>query len=85
MVVIMLIPLEIDHNRRSLWVKIHVPDEITMQEQAAQFLAGALPEAAGLVRSRLRRFAAVRVAAFSSRPRQRSSKKTRCTRAVRGK
>jgi hypothetical protein len=36
-------------------VKIYVPDEITMQEQAAQFLAGALPGAAGLVRSRLRR------------------------------
>jgi hypothetical protein len=45
----------IGRKSRSLWVRIYVPDEIAAREQAAQFLAGALPEAAGLVRSRLRR------------------------------
>lgn len=45
----------IGRKSRSLWVKISVPDEITTRDQAAQFLGGALPEAAGLVRSRLHR------------------------------
>jgi hypothetical protein len=45
----------IGRKSRSLWVKIYMPDEITTQEQAAQFLRGVLPEAAGLVRSRLHR------------------------------
>ena len=45
----------IGRTSRSLWVKIYVPDEIMTREQAAEFLVGALPEAAGLVRSRLHR------------------------------
>jgi hypothetical protein len=45
----------IGRKSRSLWVKLYMPDEITTQGQAAQFLRGALLEAAGLVRSRLHR------------------------------
>jgi hypothetical protein len=36
-------------------VRICVPDEIATWEQAAVFFAGALPDAAGLARDRLRR------------------------------
>src|SRR5437016_13404615 len=45
----------IGHKSRSLWVRIYVPDEITTREQAVGLVAGALHEAARLVRDRLRR------------------------------
>jgi hypothetical protein len=40
---------------RSLWVRIYVPDDVASRDQAEAFLAGALSDAAGLVRDRLRR------------------------------
>jgi hypothetical protein len=45
----------VGHKTRSLWARIYVPDEITTREQALGFFEGVLPEAARLVRDRLRR------------------------------
>jgi hypothetical protein len=45
----------IGRKSRSLWVRIYLPDEVTTRDQAAEYLASALPAAAGLVRSRLQR------------------------------
>jgi hypothetical protein len=45
----------IGRKSRSLWVRIYLPDEVTTRDQAAEYLASALPAAAGLVHSRLRR------------------------------
>jgi hypothetical protein len=45
----------VGHKTRTLWVRIYVPDQITTREQAVRFFAGVLPEAARLVRDRLRR------------------------------
>ena len=47
----------VGRKSRSLWVRICVPDDVSGRDQAVAFLAGALAQAAGRARDRLRRCA----------------------------